>query len=158
MSDTELIERISSALENAACDHGIEIVEVEIAGSQKAPILRVRIDHADHEAEGITLDEVAAQNHWISDLLDELDPFADAYTLEVSSPGAARPLHKLADFERFSGSEVSVKLKDSDNKRKFDAELKGVEDGKVALLVEGETMLVEVESIKFCKIKPNFTF
>ena len=158
MSDTELIERISSALETEAEKHGIEIVDVEVAGSQKAPILRIRIDHADHNKEGISLDEVAAQNHWISDLLDSLDPFETSYTLEVSSPGAARPLHKLADFERFAGNNVTVKLKDSDNKRKFDAELLGVEDGKIALNVEGEKMLVDVDSIKFCKIKPNFEF
>ncbi len=158
MSDTELIERICSALETEAAKHGIEIVDVEVAGSQKAPILRIRIDHADHNKEGITLDEVAAQNHWISDLLDSLDPFDTSYTLEVSSPGAARPLHKLADFERFAGNNVTVKLKDSDNKRKFDAELLGVEDGKVALSVDGEKLLVDVDSIKFCKIKPNFEF
>ncbi len=158
MSDTELIERISSALENEATNHEIEIVEVEIAGSQKAPILRIRIDHADHTKEGITLDEVAAQNHWISELLDSMDPFENSYMLEVSSPGAARPLHKLADFERFAGNEVSVKLKDSDNKRKFDAELKGVKDGQVVFFADGEEILVDVDAIKFCKIKPNFAF
>ncbi len=158
MSDTELIERISSALETEAKNHAIEIVDVEVAGSQKAPILRIRIDHADHDKEGISLDEVAAQNHWISDLLDNLDPFETSYTLEVSSPGAARPLHKLCDFERFAGNTVSVKLKDSDNKRKFEAELLGVEDGKVALQAEDEKMLVDIDSIKFCKIKPDFNF
>ncbi len=158
MSDTELIERISSALETEAAKHGIEIVDVEVAGSQKAPILRIRIDYADHNHESITLDEVAAQNHWISDLLDNLDPFETSYTLEVSSPGAARPLHKLCDFERFAGNNVTIKLKDSDNKRKFDAELLGVEDGKVLLNVDGEQLLVDVDSIKFCKIKPNFNF
>ncbi len=158
MSDTELIERIGSALETEAKNHAIEIVDVEVAGSQKAPILRIRIDHADHDKEGITLDEVAAQNQWISDLLDSIDPFEASYTLEVSSPGAARPLHKLCDFERFAGNNVTVKLKDADNKRKFDAELAGVKDGKVALVVDGEEILVDIESIKFCKIKPSFNF
>ena len=35
----------------------------------------------------------------------------DYERLEVSSPGLDRPLRKLADFERFAGSEVSVTLK-----------------------------------------------
>ncbi len=158
MNDTELIERISSALETEAQKHGIEIVDVEIAGGKKSPILRIRIDNADHSKESITLDEVAAQNQWISDLLDQLDPFENSYTLEVSSPGAARPLHKLEDFERFAGNEVTLKLNDTDNRRKFDAELLGVEDGKVSLKVDGEKMLVDLASIKTCKIKPNFEF
>jgi ribosome maturation factor RimP len=31
--------------------------------------------------------------------------------LEISSPGLDRPVRKLADFERFAGSECTVKLR-----------------------------------------------
>jgi ribosome maturation factor RimP len=42
-------------------------------------------------------------------LLDQHDPISGAYTLEVSSPGLARPLVKFKDFIRFQGHHVVVK-------------------------------------------------
>jgi ribosome maturation factor RimP len=59
----------------------------------------------------ITVDDCAALSKIISDLLDELDPDpGPEYSLEVSSPGLDRPLHTLADFERFKGCRIKLKL------------------------------------------------
>ena len=67
-------QRILDALEAAAPEHGIDIVDVEVVGSKKNPCVRVRIDHADEEAGPISLDEVATQTEWVSAAIDELDP------------------------------------------------------------------------------------
>lgn len=82
---------IIAALEAKAQEHGIDIVDVEVVGATKNPCVRVRIDHADEQAPAITLDEVTVETGWISDAIDELDPFPAAFTLEVSSPGLDRP-------------------------------------------------------------------
>ena len=73
---------IIAALEAKAQEHGIDIVDVEVVGATKNPCVRVRIDHADEQAPTITLDEVTAETGWISDAIDELDPFPAAFTLE----------------------------------------------------------------------------
>lgn len=97
---------IIDALEKAAPAHAIDIVDVSVEGAKTAPIVCIRIDHADEDAEPITLDEVTAQGGWINEVVDELDPFPGAYTLEISSPGMSRPLRRPHDFERFAGETV----------------------------------------------------
>ena len=47
MTPEALRTALLSALEQAAPAHGIDIVDVEIAGSSRAPIIRLRIDNAD---------------------------------------------------------------------------------------------------------------
>ena len=42
-------------------------------------------------------------------VLDEKDPIEENYYLEVSSPGAERPLKKDADFEKAIGKFIYVK-------------------------------------------------
>ena len=93
-----------------AAERGIDVVDVEVVGATKAPCVRVRIDHADESAPTITLDEVTEETEWISAALDELDPIPSSFTLEVSSPGMARPLRRERDFARFAGETVQLSL------------------------------------------------
>jgi ribosome maturation factor RimP len=144
MAQTELELKIVEALEAVAADHGIDVVDVEVVGAKRAPIVRVRIDHADESLPTITLDEVTAQNDWISELLDVLDPFPGSYSLEVSSPGLDRPLRKGRDFERFAGETVSLTTTATEGRRKYTGELLGLVDGKVMLRIEYERRLREV--------------
>ena len=94
MSVEGSVEHIISVLEERALGHDIDIVDVEVVGSAKAPVVRVRIDHANEDGKTISLDEVAAETGWISDTLDEVDVFPGSFTLEVSSPGMDRPLRR----------------------------------------------------------------
>lgn len=143
-------------LEAAAPAHDVDIVDVEVVGVAKAPTVRVRIDHASPEAGLITLDEVSANTAWISDLVDEIDPIEGRFTLEVSSPGMARPLRKAADFERFAGSTVAVALVPGEGRRRFTGVLGGIEDGVVSVACDDGTFSFELEQIKTCAIKPDF--
>lgn len=89
MVKSKLEQEIIDALEAVAQDHGIDVVDVEIVGATKAPCVRVRLDRLDGES--ISLEDVTAQSAWVSDCVEQLDPIAGPYTLEVSSPGMARP-------------------------------------------------------------------
>ena len=148
---------IIAALEAEAQEHGIDIVDVEVVGATKNPCVRVRIDHADEQAPTITLDEVTAETGWISDAIDELDPFPAAFTLEVSSPGLDRPLRRERDFVRFAGSDVSLSTTAAKGRRKFSGRLEGVEDGRVVLTCDAERVEVPLDEVKKCKVKPDFS-
>lgn len=148
---------IIAALEAKAREHGIDIVDVEVVGATKNPCVRVRIDHADEQAPTITLDEVTAETGWISDAIDELDPFPAAFTLEVSSPGLDRPLRRERDFVRFAGSDVSLSTTATEGRRKFSGRLEGVEDGRVVLTCDAEHVEVPLDEVKKCKVKPDFS-
>lgn len=149
-------EELLQLLEAAAPEHDIDIVDVEVVGSTKAPTVRVRIDHVAEDAGPITLDEVSGETAWISDLVDQADPIEGRYTLEVSSPGMSRPLRKERDFERFAGQNVSVTLNVSEGRRRYSGRLEGLEDGKVSLSTDEGPFAFELSSIKSCTIKPDF--
>ena len=147
---------ILDALEAAAHEHGVDIVDVEVVGSKKNPCVRVRIDHADESAAPISLDEVAAETEWISAAIDELDPIEGPFTLEVSSPGLSRPLRRPRDFERFAGEDVSLSTTATEGRRHFTGRLEGIEGENVVLTVDGERVTIPFGQVKNCKIKPNF--
>lgn len=148
---------IIAALEAKGAEHGIDIVDVEVVGATKNPCVRVRIDHADEQAPTITLDEVTAETGWISDAIDELDPFPAAFTLEVSSPGLDRPLRRERDFVRFAGSDVSLSTTATEGRRKFSGRLEGVEDGRVVLTCDAGRVEVPLDEVKKCKVRPDFS-
>ncbi len=151
-----LRETLIASLEEAASTRDVDIVDVEVVGSKKNPTVRVRIDHANAEDGPITLDEVSAETAWISDLLDELDPISGQFTLEVSSPGLSRPLRKPADFERFAGSDVSLRLRGSEGRLRYTGRLDGLADGMVSVTTDEGTFSWPLEEIVSCKIRPDF--
>lgn len=90
---------------------GYEFVELERAGSRARPILRVRIDRPGSGPRmGVTVDDCARVSRGLEEWLDTETAIADRYVLEVSSPGVERPLVRDADFTRFAGREVAVKM------------------------------------------------
>ena len=156
MSKSETEQSIIDALEKVAADHAIDIVDVSVEGAAQAPIVCVRIDHADESADTITLDEVTAQGGWINEIIDALDPFPGSYTLEISSPGLNRPLRRPHDFERFAGEDVSLGTTATEGRRHFTGRLEGLDGGNVVLTVDGERVSIPLDQVKSCKIKPNF--
>ena len=158
MSETTLRERIIQALEQESAGHGVDIVDVQISGASKAPVATVRIDHADEALPTITLDEVAAQSAWIGAVIDEIDPFPGSYTLEVSSPGMARPLRKARDFQRFAGSTVVLQTNAYEGRRKFTGTLEGIEGTAVSLACDDGAFTFDLADIKSCSIKPVYDF
>jgi ribosome maturation factor RimP len=92
---TELIETTVSGL-------GYELVDLERSGGG---MLRVYID----QPAGIAIEDCEKVTRQLQYLLEVEN--IDYDRLEVSSPGLDRPLKKLADFERFAGSEAVITLK-----------------------------------------------
>ena len=115
---------------------GYELVGIEFSGGSGHGTLRVYIDHEN----GVKLDDCANISHQLSGILDVEEPIQQAYDLEVSSPGVDRPLFKLADFERFSGQTVKIKMSTGlDDRRNFKGVLQGVTDSKlIEVEVDGE--------------------
>ena len=83
---------------------GCSVYDVEVAGSGKARTVRVLIDREG----GVDIDAIAEATRAISPLLDEADPVAGAYLLEVSSPGVERPLRTPAHFAAAVGETIST--------------------------------------------------
>jgi ribosome maturation factor RimP len=133
---------------------GYEVVGVELAGSgERGRVLRVYID----QEEGITLDDCAAVSHQLSGVLDVEDPIREHYRLEVSSPGLDRPLFTPAQFERFAGHEVRIRLaRLIDRRRKLSGVLRGVRGDAVLVEVEGAELAIPLADIESARLVPEF--
>jgi ribosome maturation factor RimP len=83
----------------------LELVDVEFAKEGKNWFLRVFIDSDN----GVDIEECGKVSEKLSEKLDPLDPIEHAYFLEVSSPGAERPLKKEEDYKKAIGKQINVK-------------------------------------------------
>ncbi len=141
------LERIQSLAERAAGDAEVELVAVEWAGSARQGVLRVIIDRP---TGAISHADCQAVSEHLGTLLDVEDLVPGRYVLEVASPGLDRRLYKPADYERFRGRRVRVRLKQRLEElggRRFVGELDGLAEGLVTFRVDGRVLTVPYESI-----------
>src|SRR5256886_3842681 len=125
METASVADRIREIAEQAAIDHGLEMVHTEVAGPEGHPVVRVFID----KPGGVTHDDCSGLSTQIGTVLDVEDFIHSAYTLEVSSPGIERGLYKLADYERFAGSQAKLKTRPAINsQRNFRGQIVGIEN------------------------------
>lgn len=113
-------------------ENGFELVDIEYVKEGSNRFLRV---YADKEG-GIDIDDCGRISEYLSARLDEKDPIKDAYFLEVSSPGAERPLKKPRDFERAVGKHVFITTYEPVNGLKeFEGELVSYDAEQVVVRV-----------------------
>lgn len=96
---TEIATPIASEL-------GLELVDVEFVKEGRDHFLRVYVDTPENN---IDILQCAQMSERLSLVLDENDPIEQNYYLEVSSPGAERPIKKETDFEKAVGKFIYVK-------------------------------------------------
>lgn len=131
------LEEIRSAAERVAARHGLDVVDVELAGPAKERVLRVFLEKnatgreqlkaqivagveslperlmegklSVDQLSGVTHEDCEAFSRDFGVLLDveDLVPGGE-YTLEASSPGLDRKLTKPEEFQRFKGCLVKV--------------------------------------------------
>lgn len=130
--DRRLLELLDPVAEAA----GYEIVRLRLMGGEHARRLQIMAETPDGE---MVVEDCARLSRAISEVMDAADPIAGEYTLEVSSPGIDRPLTRLKDFETYEGLEARLELdRMAEGRKRFRGVLAGVEDGSVAIDLEGE--------------------
>ena len=122
-------------IETTVTGLGYDLVDFET--SPRARLLRVFIDRpegAAAERGGVGVDDCAEVSHQLSRVFAVEN--IDYDRLEVSSPGLDRPLVKAADYRRFAGHEVQLKLRvPLGNQRNFSGRLEGLLDEEGAEVV-----------------------
>lgn len=155
MDSRSVVERVRQIAEQAAIDHGVELVHAEVTGPGGRPVVRIFID----KPGGVTHEDCSEMSLELGTVLDVEDFIHSAYTLEVSSPGLERGLYQRADYERFAGSPAKVKARMPLNgQRNFRGRIIGVDDndvifedktsGRVRIPIEGiakANLEIEVE-------------
>jgi ribosome maturation factor RimP len=114
----------------------LELVEIEVTKGGRQRFVRVFVDRP----EGVSLEDCTRLSRLLGPLIDEMELFDGRYVLEVSSPGATRPLRRERDFVRFAGRLARLYLAEPvEERREWIGDLQGMEESFVLLRpLEGE--------------------
>ncbi len=135
MQSHPLEKLITPVIENM----GYEVVRIMTIGVQN-PTLQIMIEPQDHSNPNV--DDCAAVSRAVSAVLDEKDPIAGEYTLEVSSPGIDRPLTKPEHFNRFVGYEAKIETSEPiEGRKRF--------KGKIVSLEKGELVKLNMDGVEY---------
>jgi ribosome maturation factor RimP len=127
---------------------GYELVDIERSGRG---LLRVFID----KPEGISVDDCQVVSNQLTRLFAVEN--VDYDRLEVSSPGLDRPLKKEADFSRFAGEKVQLRLRmPMEGRKNFTGMIAGVNEGILQLEVDGKAIAIDLSNLDKARLVPTF--
>lgn len=114
-------DRVAALVAPMAEERGLDLYDVE----QHQSSLRILVNRAG----GVDIDTLAELSRAVSRALDEDDPVAGKYTLEVSSPGLERTLRRPDHFTGAVGEQVTVKtVPGSEGERRVSGTLVAADD------------------------------
>ena len=143
---------LNTLLETTVTGLGYELVDVEL--SPRGRTIRIFIDVPERDG-GIDVEDCAKVSNQLTRLFEVEN--IDYDRLEVSSPGMDRVVKKESDFARFAGNDIQIKLRiPHNNRRNFQGELLGCQDGKVGLRLEKEDVELEFTNIEKARLVPRF--
>lgn len=144
---TTVADRVAALAAPAVESLGLELYDVEHSGAS----VRVLVDRDG----GVDLEAITAVSRTLSRALDEADPIASAYTLEVSSPGLERPLRTVEHFEAAArrGETVRVKTKPGvEGDRRIEGRLTRVDGDGIDLdLADGSVRALRHDDIEWAR-------
>ena len=153
---TEVVEKLVSPIVE---DLELELVDIEFVKEGRDWFLRVYIDTPEGN---IDIDQCALVSEKLSEELDRTDPIQQNYFLEVSSPGAERPLKKEEDFQKAIGQYVFIKTYEPiDGMKEFEGYLLayGPDAAEVEIRIKTRkvTVVIDKEKIALARLAIDFS-
>lgn len=153
MAKKDYEARTEEILKPIADEFGVSIYDVEYVKEGSDYYLRAYID----KEGGVTIDDCENVSRALSAKMDEDDFIADAYILEVSSPGLGRALKKERHFLNSMGEEVEIKTyKPIDGSKEFTGILKGYSGGDVTIETEKGDVVFAKDDIANVRLTIDF--
>lgn len=131
---TDQVEQIAQPIID---ELNLELVDVEFVKEGRSWFLRVYVDNPQAP---IDIEQCALVSERLSEILDDLDPIEQNYFLEVSSPGAERPLKKEKDYADAIGKFIYIKTYEPiEDSKEFEGYLKSYNDDEVEIEIKIKT-------------------
>lgn len=135
---SSVVETVTDLVMPILKENNFELVDLEFVKEGKSWYLRVFID----KEGGIDIMECAMVSEYLSEKLDNADPdpIPQAYFLEVSSPGAERPLKKESDYQNAVGKYIHISLYEAlDNEKQYEGFLRSFDADQLVLKIRVKT-------------------
>ena len=126
------ITSIKELLEPTIKHMGYELYSLDQSG-HSGRTLRISIDHS----EPIKIEDCERVSRVVGPLLDHSNLIDGAWDLEVSSPGAERPLRNHGEYERFNGKRVNVRYSTGESETVVEGQLVAVDTAGIAVQATG---------------------
>ena len=150
MKVTELVAEFARPIVEA---NGCELWDVEYVREGSEYFLRLYLD----KDGGVDIDDCEAVSRAVDPILDEKDPIPGSYHFEVCAAGLERVLKRPADFQRFLGSPITVKLyRPRNGLKEIPCVLKAYDEGKLAVEAGKETITFEKSEVAQVRLRVEF--
>ena len=154
MAAKNIAETVEGYISSYFNDTEYELCDIEFVKEGPNWYLRIFTD----KENGIAIDDCEIISRAVEAILDNKDPIEQAYILEVSSPGIDRPLKKKADYEKYAGRIVDVKLyKPRDGEKEFQGKLIGLVEDEITIEIdEGKKLIFKQADVAICRLAVIF--
>lgn len=146
------LENVKKILSPYLEEHQLSLYDISFYKEDGNLILQVLLD----KNGGISIDELAECNDYLSSHLDDMDQDMPEYFLEVSSPGAEKELRNIDEIKQQLHSYVHVELENMI----YEGTLEQVEDNQLTIRfnAKGRFKKVEIpyEKIHFIRLAVKF--
>lgn len=150
MKQSEIESRVEQAAVAVARELGLDILDVELTRESGTQYLKVFIDRPGGR---VDLTDCERVSRGLGQWLDEADPVAGEFLLEVSSPGLDRPLKKDRDYQRYRGRMVEVTLyAPVSGQKQFVGCLEGLRGEEVVLKQDGREVVIPRSQIAAARL------
>jgi ribosome maturation factor RimP len=128
--------RVAAIVEPVIEDLGFHLVRVKVSSTNGCTV-QIMAERADGT---MLVSDCEKVSRAISPVLDLEDPIAQAYYLEISSPGIDRPLVRASDFERWIGHDAKIEMAvPQAGRKRYRGFIRGIEN---------DTVVVEMPDVK----------
>ena len=127
-SNTVSTEQLTDLVQPSLRHLGMDLVDLQWHPGRRS-ILRLVID----SDSGVTLDDCERVSNAVGAVLDAYDPIAGRYSLEVSSPGAERPIRSEEQWRAAVGRRVNVRVSAGDAELVAEGRLVELDDTELRL-------------------------
>ncbi|MCY1565914.1 ribosome maturation factor RimP [Staphylococcus pettenkoferi] len=149
---SKIAEKVEPLIQPVFEELNFELVDIEFTKEGKDHFLRVSID----KPGGVDLNDCTIASEKISEVMDEEDPIAQAYYLDVSSPGSERPIKKEQDFQNAVNQPIYVSLyAPVEGEKEWLGILEAVEKDTITMQVKekGKKRSIEIPRDKIAKAR-----
>ena len=134
------LNTLKQLLSSKVSEEGYELVSLSFASET----LSVVVDRT----KDIDMDAIVEISHVLNEYLDELDPISSAYTLDISSLGAEKPL-RIEELGKYVNRFVHVHLINPINGENiYEGDLSEVKEDAIKLTYRIKTRIKTVDIIK----------
>ncbi len=136
ITETGVAARVAAIIEPVIQDLGFDLVRVKVSSTNGCTV-QIMAERPDGS---MSVADCETVSRAVSPVLDLEDPVAQAYYLEISSPGIDRPLVRASDFERWTGYDAKIEMAvPVEGRKRYRGHIRGV---------EGHQVLVELPDVK----------